>query len=142
TGYQPIKFVGDVAYDGANKSFSDWPLFRTAEVYLNFDEAKAELGTIRQADLDISINRLREWAKMPPVSLIDANNNPDQLLDSYYPNVTKGPQTGVLLEIRRERTIELVMEGFRQWDLIRWKEGKAFAEPFYEIGRASCRERG
>lgn len=131
TGYQPIKFVGDVAYDGANKSFSDWPLFRTAEVYLNFAEAKAELGTITQADLDISINRLRERAKMPPVSLIDANNNPDQLLASYYPNVTKGPQTGVLLEIRRERTIELVMEGFRQWDLIRWKEGKAFAEPFY-----------
>jgi len=29
----------------------------------------------------------------------------------------------VILEIRRERTIELVMEGIRQWDMFRWKEG-------------------
>ena len=40
TGYQPIKFVGESKYDGANKAFTDWPLFRTAEVYLNYAEAK------------------------------------------------------------------------------------------------------
>ena len=35
----------------------------------------------------------------------------------------------VLLEIRRERTIELLQEGHRYYDLIRWKEGKAFTQP-------------
>jgi hypothetical protein len=37
---------------------------------------------------------------------------------------------GVILEIRRERTVELVMEGFRYWDIMRWKEGKVFEEEF------------
>lgn len=37
---------------------------------------------------------------------------------------------------RRERTIELVMEGLRQWDLFRWKEGKQMFNhyvPYYGI---------
>mgnify|MGYP002773666460 FL=1 len=45
TGYQPIKYIAESKYDGANKAFTDWILFRTAEVYLNYAEAKAELGT-------------------------------------------------------------------------------------------------
>lgn len=133
TGYQPIKFVAEPAHDGAVKSISDWPLFRVAEVYLNYAEAKAELGTITQEDLDISINRLRARAKMPDLSLAEANANVDPLLLEYYPNVTQSENTGAILEVRRERTIELVMEGFRQWDLLRWKEGKQFEGPFYGI---------
>lgn len=133
TGYQPIKYVANASYDGANKGIINIPFFRSAEVYLNYAEAKAELGTITQNDLDISINKIRLRAKMPKVVLSEANANPDPLLLQYYPNVTKGINTGIILEIRRERTIELVMEGFRQWDLLRWKEGKAFAEPFLGI---------
>ena len=56
-GYRPIKFVGTKDHDGAAKSTSDWPLMRAAEVYLNYAEAKAELGTLKQEDLDISINK-------------------------------------------------------------------------------------
>ena len=37
--------------------------------------------------------------------------------------MTKSANKGVILEIRRERTVELVNEGFRQWDMLRWKEG-------------------
>lgn len=46
-----------------------------------------------------------------------------------YANVT-GANKGVILEIRRERTVELLMENFRYWDIMRWKEGKRFEKPF------------
>ena len=135
-GYRPIKFVGTQDHDGAAKSTSDWPLMRAAEVYLNYAEAKAELGTLKQEDLDISINKIRERAKMPDLNLTDANSNPDPYLAACYPNVEQGTNKGVILEIRRERTIELVMEGLRQWDLFRWKEGKQMFNhyvPYYGI---------
>lgn len=123
-GYKPIKFVSSKDHDGAAKSTSDWPLMRAAEVYLNYAEAKAELGTLKQEDLDISVNKIRTRAKMPDLILDDANSKPDAYLAACYPNVDQGANKGVILEIRRERTIELVMEGLRQWDLFRWKEGK------------------
>lgn len=129
TGYQPIKFVGEAAYDGANKSFIDFPLFRAAEVYLNFAEAKAELGTLTQTDIDKSVNMIRKRANMPDLNLSNANSNIDPLLVEYYPNVSTANK-GVILEIRRERTIELCMEGFRIWDIFRWKEGQQLTKAF------------
>lgn len=131
TGYQPIKFVAEKAYDGNNKGISDWPLFRTAEVYLNYAEAKAELGTLTQSDLDISINKIRSRAKMPDLKLTHANSEIDSYLLSCYPNVSSGVNRGIILEIRRERTIELVMEGFRLWDIFRWKEGGQLTNKIY-----------
>lgn len=131
TGYQPIKYIAESKYDGANKAFTDWILFRTAEVYLNYAEAKAELGTLTQGDLDVSINKIRDRAKMPHLNMADANANPDPLMMEYYPNVTKSGNTGVILEIRRERTVELPLEGFRLWDIFRWKEGQQLTKPFY-----------
>ena len=130
-GYQPMKYYISKTYDLT--SVNDLPLFRTAEVYLNFAEAKAELGTLNQDDLDRSINLIRNRADMPDLIMADANANPDQWLESEqwgYPNVDKGANKGVILEIRRERTIELFMEGFRYYDLMRWKEGKVFEKPF------------
>lgn len=123
-GYKPIKFVSTKAHDGASKSTSDWPLMRAAEVYLNYAEAKAELGTLTQTDLDKSLNKCRKRAKMPNLDMAIANANPDPFLIGCYPNADKGANQGVILEVRRERTVELVMEGQRQWDLFRWKEGK------------------
>lgn len=131
TGYQPIKYVNGTAYDGSNKSYTDFPLFRAAEVFLNFAEAKAELGTLTQADLDKSINKIRDRAKMPHLDLATANATIDPLMSEYYPNVTKSNNTGVILEIRRERTVELALEGFRIWDILRWKEGQQLTKPFY-----------
>lgn len=133
TGYEPVKFAldcSDTDYSGASKSFSDFPLFRAAEVYLNFAEAKAELGSLTQADLDKSIKPLRDRVGMPALSLEAANANVDPFLMECYPNVTSGANTGVILEIRRERTIELVMEGLRQWDMLRWKEGTRMVNKF------------
>lgn len=130
-GYQLIKYYVSPAYDQTSEN--DLPLFRTAEVYLNFAEAKAELGTLKQEDLDKSVNLLRDRVKMPHLDMAAANANPDPWLETTqwgYPNVDKGSNKGVILEIRRERSIELIMEGFRYYDMMRWKEGKAFEQPF------------
>ena len=132
TGYQIIKWVSTSASDGYNKSQNDIPLFRTAEVMLNFAEAKAELGTLTQADLDKSVKKIRDRVGMPNIDLATANANPDPYLEAAetgYPNVS-GANKGVILEIRRERTIELLAEGFRYDDLMRWKEGKTFERQF------------
>ena len=132
TGYQLVKFLLPAKYDAYQASTSDMPLFRTAEVYLNYAEAKAELGTLTQEDLDKTIKPLRERAGVANHSLEWANANPDPYLASAetgYANVT-GANKGVILEIRRERTVELLMENFRYWDIMRWKEGKRFEKPF------------
>ena len=121
TGYQITKWVTDASGDGYLGSSNDYILFRAAEVYLNYAEAKAELGTLTQEDLKISIKKIRDRVGMPNIDMDAANANPDPYLcalESGYQNVT-GPNKGVILEIRRERTIELLLEGFRYYDIIR-----------------------
>ncbi len=135
TGYQLVKYLQSAKYDSYNASTSDMPLFRAAEVLLNYAEAKAELGTLTQDDIDLSIKPLRDRAGVANLSLDDANAAPDPYLASSatgYANVT-GANKGVILEIRRERTIELLMENLRYWDIMRWKEGKRFEKPFMGI---------
>ena len=137
TGYQVMKFVMDKTlpeWGRVDKSYNDMPVFRYAEVLLNYAEAKAELGTLTQDDIDITVNALRDRVGMTGhLSLDDANANPDSYLGSSefgYRNVT-GANKGVILEIRRERAVELAMEGFRLSDLLRWREGKCLEQPIY-----------
>ena len=62
---------------------------------------------------------------MRGLDMNEANKNIDWYLESKeygYPNVT-GANKGVILEIRRERAVELIQEGFRLQDLYRWKAG-------------------
>ena len=132
TGYQITKWVTDASGDGYLGSSNDYILFRAAEVYLNYAEAKAELGTLTQEDLEISIKKIRDRVGMPNIDMFAANANPDPYLcapETGYRNVTD-PNKGVILEIRRERTIELCLEGHRYYDIIRWKEGKIFEQPY------------
>lgn len=130
TGYQFIKYIWAPSYD-AGQSSNDMPIIRYAEVLLNYAEAKAELGQLTQSDVDKSIKLLRDRVGMPNLNVQDANAVPDPYLLEEYPNVSKEAQTGVLLEIRRERRVELVKEGHRYRDLLRWKEGARLAKPFY-----------
>lgn len=136
TGYQIVKFAQsyNVLGDNWGPTDADLPIFRAAEVYLNYAEAQAERTdrTFTQADLDISVGPIRARAGMPPLSLSASLSNPDnEYLGSAewgYRNV-KGPMRGVVLEIRREREIELATEGdFRWYDLMRWKEGKCIEQ--------------
>lgn len=94
----------------------DYPVIRYAEVLLTYAEARAELGTLTQADLDKTVNVLRDRAGMPHLSL---NPVADPTLQNAFPNVPP-----ILLEIRRERRVEFAFEGFRFDDLMRWKAGK------------------
>jgi len=134
TGYMITKYMqgADLGVDLYGASYNDLPLFRSAEVYLNFAEAKAELGTLTQSDLDKSIKLLRDRVGMQNIDLAAANASPDPYLmaeETGYPNVN-GENLGVILEIRRERTIELFDENFRFYDLIRWKNGQAITHKF------------
>ena len=102
-------------------------------MYLNYAEALAELDKLTQADLDISVNLLRDRVGMPHLNMAYANSNPDSFLTSElygYVNVT-GSNKGVILEIRRERGIELVGEGLRFQDICRWREGHLLDQPIY-----------
>lgn len=129
TGYQLTKYVTSTAEDSYNTSTNPLHVIRYAEVLLNYAEAKAELGTLTQDDLDKSINQLRDRVDMPHMDLAAANAVPDPYLAAQYTHVSSANK-GVLLEIRRERRIELVMEGFRWNDLMRWKEGHLLTEQF------------
>lgn len=128
TGYQLIKYVTEAQFDTNSASIVDLPLFRYAEVLLNYAEAKAELGQLTQEDLEKSINLIRNRVAMPALSLDAANANPDTYLANQYKNV-QGANKGVILEIRRERRIELFMENHRWNDIVRWKEGQKLTQP-------------
>ena len=130
TGYSVNKYVMPsdnlVMSNIRDYSYNDLPVIRLAEVYLNFAEAKAELGSLTQQDLDKSVNRLRARAGMPNLDMAAANASPDPFLSSAttgYPKVS-GTNKGVILEIRRERTVELALEGLRYADILRWAEGE------------------
>ncbi|WP_051113236.1 RagB/SusD family nutrient uptake outer membrane protein [Lunatimonas lonarensis] len=116
TGYHVIKHYN--ADDMIGKAFDtgEFPalILRFGEVLLNYAEAKAELGTITQADLDASINKLRDRVGMPHLTL-----NPP--MDPRYAN---DGVSSLIVEIRRERRIELMGEGFRYDDIRRWKQGR------------------
>ncbi|HLR31761.1 MAG TPA: RagB/SusD family nutrient uptake outer membrane protein, partial [Fodinibius sp.] len=129
TGYRVIKALTSKGDWGSGSSYNDVILFRYAEALLVYAEAKAELGTLTQADLNMSINKLRDRVGMPHLNMAEANANPDPYQEALYDNIEQGANKGIVLEIRRERRIELVNEGFRWDDIMRWKEGKIFEDP-------------
>ncbi|MCL3849856.1 MULTISPECIES: RagB/SusD family nutrient uptake outer membrane protein [Parabacteroides] len=94
----------------------DYPVLRYAEVLLTYAEARAELGELTQDDLNKTINLLRSRAGLPAMQL---NPTADPVMQKAFPNISS-----TLQEIRRERRVELALEGFRYDDLMRWKAGK------------------
>jgi hypothetical protein len=101
-------------------------IFRYGEILLIYAEARAELGILSQQDLDKSVNLLRDRAGMPHLT-VDCPLDP--VIAAKYPDVS-GAFQNVILEIRRERRIELACEGMRYDDLMRWKAGALLAKPF------------
>jgi hypothetical protein len=94
---------------------TDAPVFRIEEALLNYAEASYELGKFDQALADQTINKLRRRVNMPGMTIADIDGSFDTNRD---PDVEP-----VLWEIRRERRVELMGEGFRFNDLRRWKKG-------------------
>jgi len=107
SGYRIRKFQSDDSEIRlVRKEFSDHHIIRYPEVLLIYAEALFEKnGTISDADLDKSINVIRDRVNMPHLSNAFVNGN----------------GLNMITEIRRERTIELAFEGFRLDDLKRWK---------------------
>lgn len=125
TGYQIIKFnIDDKAYESAKVSYNSLPIMRYAEVLLNYAEAKAELGEFSDDIWNKTIKPLRERAGVDGKRPTSA----DAYLQEYY-----GLSDCDLLEIRRERAIELLLEGFRYDDLMRWHAGELLNKQWYGI---------
>lgn len=121
TGYQPIKYAMDAThYDAGALNTNAIPLFRYAEVLLNYAEAKAELGTLNDQDWANTVGALRARAGITGgLNAKPAKVDP-YLQSNYFPNISDP----VILEVRRERSVELALEGFRFSDIKRWKLGK------------------
>ena len=138
TGYQNSKYlmpITNTQNDKFDQSYNDLPIIRLAEIYLIFAEAKAELGTLTQNDLDKSVNLLRDRVAMPHMNMAQANANPDKFLceGKWGFNNVSGANKGVILEIRRERGVEMAEESVRYNDLIRWKAGYCIKQPMYGL---------
>lgn len=119
TGYHAIKYyIREQDKKGFNEETHDYPLFRYAEVLLNYAEAKAELGQCTQDVLDETINVLRDRVDMPHLTV-----NPE--MDPKY---AKYGLDALLIEIRRERRVELSFEYLRYQDLMRWVWGDKLKE--------------
>ncbi|GHB75076.1 RagB/SusD family nutrient uptake outer membrane protein [Persicitalea jodogahamensis] len=122
TGYQLAKYwVPDqTEFVRIQNGILDAPIYRYAEVLLINAEARAEMGQATQEVLDKTVNLLRKRAGMPP--MVVGNLVKDQ--NSDFPEIPV-----VLDEIRRERRVELAIEGLRFEDLVRWKAGRLLNKP-------------
>lgn len=98
--------------NGIGSGYTDAPLFWISVVYLNYAEAKAELGTLSQEDLDKTINKLLARGEVPALTLTPAAD----------PANNHGV-SNLLWEIRRCRRCELMTDNwYRYWDLVRWHQ--------------------
>lgn len=134
TGYQFTKYVyDDVSYDNAAKNDNSYPLMRYAEILLNYAEAKAELGTLTDEDWAKTIGALRVRAGITggtdeTGTLTTKPVKAEPYIKAYYPGVTDP----AILEVRRERGIELCLEGFRFDDLKRWNMAQLWVDDPWE----------
>lgn len=106
TSYNWKKYL-DESYDflsQVNGSKTAFIMFRLSEIYLNYAEAMNMLGNDAEARTYLNFIRTRTGVNMPPVS-----------------------ESGIALrdKIRHEREVELCLEGFRFFDVRRWKIAEA-----------------
>ena len=134
TGISAWKFLPYAANDVENKYFGSMnitacPLIRYSEVLLNYAEACYETGTFTQAIADATINQLRnrsikvnnQGAVQPKLPKMVIAGNDVMVNGVAINDPARDPSVpSILWEIRRERQVELVMEGFRRDDLQRW----------------------
>jgi len=104
TGYLWNKYLDESDIPGKlTQSTLSVMMMRYAEVLLTYAEAKIELNQIDQSVIDaINLVRGRQSVQMPLVSM-----------GMSQPDLRK--------LVRYERTIELALEGFRLFDIRRWK---------------------
>lgn len=109
-GYYFYKYYNGLTTGISSQDISDCPIFRMGEVFVNHAEAAYELGVFNQVIADKTINKLRSRGKVASLDIAAISNDPTRDTDI----------DAILWEIRRERAIELLGEGFRFDDLRRW----------------------
>lgn len=133
TAYWTTKFIDFNDYGtstwSAPYNTSDAPIYTYSEVLENYAEACAELETVggaamSQNDLDISVNIVRaKHGNLPALTYAGSGS-----VSVGGTVITKDPKntwgvSNLLWELRRERRSELMCDGFRYDDLMRWKQG-------------------
>lgn len=119
TGYNFIKWSMEREENySKGRADNDIPIFRYAEVLLNYAEAKEELGAMDATIWAQTVGALRERAGINAEAANALPTTADPMLVAYY-----GISDPVKLEIRRERVCELAMEHLRLDDLYRWHCG-------------------
>lgn len=102
TGYYLRKFLNEDVniQTGGSSSGHVVPLFRLAEIYLNYAEALNECDPTNP-DIPLYLNKVRNRASLPNVSALS--------------------QEQMRAAIQHERRVELAFEEHRSWDVRRWK---------------------
>ena len=102
TGYYLRKFLNEDVniQTGGSSSGHVVPLFRLAEIYLNYAEALNECDPTNP-DIALYLNKVRNRASLPNVSALS--------------------QEQMRAVIQHERRVELAFEEHRSWDVRRWK---------------------
>jgi len=128
TGYRPSKFLNPASNQLAPFNETDAPIFYYPEVLLNYAEITAILDkmgklTFAQTDMDKSINLLRTRAGITKLTVTGGGNVAAGGTAIADPK-RDADVSALMWEIRRERRVELMMNGFRYQDLMRWKKGE------------------
>jgi len=115
TGYFASKGIApqDAVYNG-NPGGQGLIYIRYEEALLSYAEAKAILETLAQSDLDKTVNVLRNRVGMGTMILATVNGWSGNYKKRY------ASESNIINEIRRERRVELALEGLRYNDLRRW----------------------
>jgi hypothetical protein len=115
TGYWPKKLV-NLETEATSNSFNvenyPFPIYRLAEFYLSYAEARNEYLDAPDDSVFVYIDKVRQRAGLKGVKTSWQN---------FSSQPTKPTtQSGVRDIIHQERSIELAFEGKRLWDLRRW----------------------
>jgi hypothetical protein len=112
TGFYLKKFMADKLDLVKNKSNQrSWIIFRYAETLLKYAEAMNEAyGPDNNNGYSLSAR--------------DAINAVRARSGVAMPAVVAGSQSEMRDKIKHERRIELAFEGYRYWDLVRWKDAE------------------
>ncbi|MGL4909012.1 MAG: RagB/SusD family nutrient uptake outer membrane protein [Bacteroidales bacterium] len=116
TGYH-IRLGVDTTYVQGN-SQTGLVIMRYADALLSYAEAAEELGRCNDIVLEKTLKPLRERAGVTYVK--------PTTIDPYFTNYGY-PLSPNMQEIRRERRVELALQGYRLDDLMRWAAASVFA---------------